>query len=145
MKNESGGYILVLKDGHYCKSCYEYTSFFGIAHFCVQCRKHTFDFWSSGNDDIDKIIQSSQLNNEENILQWIPFSNFKIVNQIGRGGFASEYKAEKTGHFDTNDYSQTFALKYCDNVSDLLNEVYRFIIENGLCLYIIFNCYLILS
>ncbi|RHZ44159.1 hypothetical protein Glove_756g15 [Diversispora epigaea] len=49
--------------------------------------------WSSGNDNIDKIIQESQINRGHD-LQWIPYDDFKEIKHIGDGGHGSVYSAK---------------------------------------------------
>lgn len=51
--------------------------------------------WTSGNDDIDKLIQESQLipRLHEQLLEWIEYSNLKDIEHLAEGGFGSVYKA----------------------------------------------------
>ncbi len=51
--------------------------------------------WTSGNDFIDKFIQESQLNaqNENQVLEWIPYNGFKNIEYFDKGGFSTIYKA----------------------------------------------------
>lgn len=48
---------------------------------CELCIKGHFikDFgtWTSGNAEIDKVIQERQINNYDRSLQWIPYNNFE--------------------------------------------------------------------
>src|SRR5436305_8700418 len=68
-------------------------------YWCQLCNakrsKKNFKNWTSGNEHIDELIQHSQLNAlcSANILEWIPFENFKNVNYITRGGFGRIYSA----------------------------------------------------
>ncbi|CAG8492771.1 7242_t:CDS:2 [Diversispora eburnea] len=41
-----------------------------------------FGTWSSGNVNVDKIIQESQINNPALNLQWIPYENFHDIEHI---------------------------------------------------------------
>ncbi|CAG8783767.1 36658_t:CDS:2 [Gigaspora margarita] len=38
-----------------------------------------FDIWTSGNDELNKIIQNAQLNatSPDSIVEWVPYENFK--------------------------------------------------------------------
>ncbi|RHZ73658.1 hypothetical protein Glove_230g81 [Diversispora epigaea] len=65
---------------------------------CCLCTKERFiqEFktWSSGNSDIDKIIQESQINDMYVKLQWISYDNFQNIEHIADGGYGSLYSAK---------------------------------------------------
>src|ERR1044072_610905 len=67
--------------------------------WCQPCNakrfKENFKNWTSGNKDIDELIQYSQLNATSfgSYLEWIPFGNFQNVSYITRGGFGKIYSA----------------------------------------------------
>ena len=69
-------------------------------NWCQPCNakrfKENFKNWTSGNKDIDKLIQHSQLNATYfgNCLEWIPFENFQNVTYIAKGGFGKIYSAK---------------------------------------------------
>jgi hypothetical protein len=72
----------------------------GTGHkWCQPCNakrfKKKFKNWTSGNKDIDELIQYSQLNAVHNskCFEWIPFENFQDVTYITRGGFGKIYSA----------------------------------------------------
>jgi hypothetical protein len=55
-----------------------------------------FESWTSGNNDIDKFIQDTQLsahNKASSALEWIPYNRFDNIEYIARGGFGKVYKA----------------------------------------------------
>ena len=57
-----------------------------------------FDNWTSGNNDIDKFIQDTQLsaynNNAKKALEWIPYNRFYDIKYIAyKGGFGEVYRA----------------------------------------------------
>jgi hypothetical protein len=59
--------------------------------------QHNFKNWTSGNNDIDKFIQSTQLLAHENtsgILEWIPYNRFYDIKYIAKGGFGKVYRAK---------------------------------------------------
>ncbi|RHZ86110.1 hypothetical protein Glove_54g95 [Diversispora epigaea] len=60
--------------------------------YCDLCTKEhfieEFKTWSSGNVEIDKIIQECQTNYGYN-LQWIPYDNFRDIEYIASGGYGS--------------------------------------------------------
>jgi len=112
--------------------------------WCQPCNakrfKENFKNWTSGNKDIDELIQYSQLNAVHyfKCLKWIPFETFQNVTYITRGGFGKIYSAEWSegciSFWDIENqewlrYSAggKVALKSLDNSSnisaDFLNEV----------------------
>ncbi|EXX79732.1 kinase-like domain-containing protein [Rhizophagus irregularis DAOM 181602=DAOM 197198] len=70
-------------DRKWCKSC-------NSKHF-----QQNFKNWTSGNNEIDKLIQKAQLNAKENlkILEWIEYDRFENVEYLAKGGFGTIYKA----------------------------------------------------
>ena len=85
-------------------------SFYGLCRECNQkntgykwCKacnaKHfqlNFENWTSGNVDIDKFIQDTQLsaNNWFGVLEWIPYDRFYDIEYIAKGGFGKVYRAK---------------------------------------------------
>ena len=57
--------------------------------------QQNFNSWTSGNDDIDKFIQHTQLsaNSWYNVLEWIPYDRLYDIEFIAKGGFGNVYKA----------------------------------------------------
>src|SRR5947207_2462070 len=86
---------------HYgkCKECFRINA---SDNWCLHCNsKHfqqDFDKWTSGNKNIDKLIQDTQLSAESfyNVLEWIPYSKFNNIEYIAEGGFAKVYSATWT-------------------------------------------------
>ncbi|CAB4414721.1 unnamed protein product [Rhizophagus irregularis] len=68
--------------------------------WCQPCNakrfEENFKNWTSGNKDIDELIQHSQLNavGYKKCLEWIPYEKFQNVTYITRGGFGKIYSAE---------------------------------------------------
>src|SRR6185369_42926 len=85
-----------------------------ISFICDLCTKEhfiqEFKTWSSGNADIDEIIQEFPINNIYNKLHWIPYNNFQNIKHVVDGGNGSVYSAElKNGikwymNFNTRDW-----------------------------------------
>ena len=66
--------------------------------WCFACNaKHfqqNFEKWSSGNVDIDKFIQDTQLSaNNQRALEWIPYDRFYDIEYIAKGGYGKVYRA----------------------------------------------------
>ncbi|PKC67531.1 kinase-like protein [Rhizophagus irregularis] len=82
-----------LKD---CPECNKPRISFG---WCKKCEansmKENFLYWTSGNKEIDELIQYTQLNATQacDYLEWIPFEKFELVKYVGKGGFSSVYSA----------------------------------------------------
>ncbi|RHZ84283.1 hypothetical protein Glove_84g1 [Diversispora epigaea] len=85
-----------VEKNEYCPEGHSYQIF--ANGFCLPCTKEKFiqEFktWSSGNANIDKIIQESQINNKYVKLQWIPYDNFQNIKHIADGGHGSVYSTE---------------------------------------------------
>ena len=135
-----------------CKGCKQPNTNIDIFNnfWCQPCNsKHfqpNFKNWTSGNSDVDKLIQESQLNakNEYEKLEWIEYDRFKNIEYITKGGFGKVYKAKwKDGrienwNYETNQWYRNYigfvALKSLNNSKDVtlefLNEVN---ITNKIC------------
>jgi hypothetical protein len=120
---------MVLKNK--CKKCNNVCS---SIHF-----QQNFESWTSGNSDIDKLIQDIQLSVHYDIskaLEWISYDRLKNIKYIAKGGFGKVYKANWIGCIDRWDNenqdwkrkeSKFVALKslnYSKNItSEFINEV----------------------
>jgi hypothetical protein len=71
---------------------------------CVKCFKicyskrfqQNFKNWTSGNNDIDKLIQNIQLSTHKSLsraIEWIPYDRFYDIEYIAKGGFGIVHKA----------------------------------------------------
>jgi hypothetical protein len=72
---ETKSYIMVLNEK--CKKC---NYICNAIHF-----QQNFGNWTSGNNDIDKFIQDTQLlahNTTEEVLEWIPYNKFYNIKYI---------------------------------------------------------------
>jgi hypothetical protein len=62
--------------------CVECEQIYTGENWCQNCNskrfQQNFDNWTSGNDDIDKFIQNTQLSakNCYQLLEWIPYERF---------------------------------------------------------------------
>ncbi|RHZ78863.1 hypothetical protein Glove_155g14 [Diversispora epigaea] len=85
---------------------------------CDLCTKEhfiqEFKTWSSGNAEIDEIIQEFPINNIYDKLHWIPYNNFQNIKHIADGGHGSVYSAELQNgikwywNFNTRDWEYEF-------------------------------------
>ncbi|CAB4442597.1 unnamed protein product [Rhizophagus irregularis] len=111
--------------------------------WCQPCNakrfEENFKNWTSGNKDIDELMQDSQLNAVHYLkcLEWIPYVKFQNVTYITRGGFGKIYSAELPegyiGYWDIENQEwcrytvKKVALKSLDNSfeisKDFLNEI----------------------
>ena len=119
-----------------CKGCKQPNTGDG---WCQPCNsKHfqqNFKNWTSGNSDVDKLIQESQLNAKhfEEVLEWIEYDRFENIEYITKGGFGKIYKANwKDGficnwNYETNQWDKIgstwmVALKCLNNSKDITSE-----------------------
>jgi len=79
-----------------CKECNQENTGYEWCNACNAKRfQQNFKNWRSGNDDIDKFIQHTQLSatHSEKVLEWIPYDRFYDIKYIAKGGFGKVYKA----------------------------------------------------
>src|ERR1700722_1873330 len=76
-------------------------------NICEECKnircdakrfQQNFKNWTSGNNDINKFIQDTQLSIHSEfailkVLEWIPYDRFCNIKYIAKGGFGKVYKA----------------------------------------------------
>jgi hypothetical protein len=57
--------------------------------------QQNFKNWTSGNNEVDKFIQKTQLKAKkfEELLEWIEYDRFENVEYLAEGGFGTIYKA----------------------------------------------------
>lgn len=125
--------------------------------WCLPCNAKRFEGnfknWNSGNENINKFIQDSQLHavHRNKCLEWIPFEDFQKVTYIAKGGFGTIFSATwpkgniyswdiENQKWD-RDANAKVALKSLDDSSDInadfLNEVIKII--NNLFILITFK------
>ena len=64
--------------------------------FCIRnYLKAKFSNWTSGNNDIDNLIQICQTETTRPnvIVEWIPFNNLQNIKYFTKGGFSEIYTA----------------------------------------------------
>src|SRR6185369_4047466 len=101
-----------------CPECGKkvYNSIYDDA-FCDKCTsghfRQNFKNWTSGDTNIDKLIQDSQLDAKYNyqLIEWIEYSNLEIIEHVADGGFGSVYKAVWKGGKIEYDLSKAWDMK----------------------------------
>jgi hypothetical protein len=117
------------------------------SYICNAIRfQQNFKNWTSGNNDIDKFIQDTQLSTHTiyeigNALEWMPFDRFYNIKYIAKGGFSTVYKANwidgcidewdnKNENWKRKDQGMTVVLKSLNNSKNVtlkfMNEVNLF-------------------
>src|SRR4051794_31331973 len=91
-----------LKDYGRCKQCNEINThkddYYGA--WCLTCNsahfRKDFDKWTSGNKEIDYFIQNTQIHTWRNwlVLEWYPWENFSQIEEIGKGGYGTVFRAK---------------------------------------------------
>src|ERR1043165_9494337 len=63
--------------------------------WCLVCDPDIATQWTSRIKNIDDCIKVFQLRAllYEDVIEWIPFESLSDINEIGKGGFGSIYKA----------------------------------------------------
>ncbi|CAB4416168.1 unnamed protein product [Rhizophagus irregularis] len=67
--------------------------------YCEHCvrtyLKNNFSNWTSGNGDIDNLVQECQMETfrPDNIIEWIPYNNLQDIKYITKGGCSEIYSA----------------------------------------------------
>ena len=106
-----------------CRACNQPNTGY---RWCQSCNskkfQQNFKNWTSGNSDVDKLIQESQLNAKRHgVLEWIEYDRLENIEYITKGGFGKIYKAF------WRDEDINVALKSLNNSKDItfefLNEV----------------------
>jgi len=79
-----------------CRDCGKARTIFNWCHACEsQWFQENFSNWTSGNEQIDAIVRTSQENAKQggDFLEWIPFDQFELITYSIRGGYGAVYKA----------------------------------------------------
>jgi hypothetical protein len=95
-------YKLLLNEGtkRICENCQEECLATLFCEYCVRnYLKAKFSSWTSGNNDIDNLIQKCQLEtiSLNNIVEWIPYNNLRSIKYLTKGGFSEIYTADWIG------------------------------------------------
>ncbi|RIA80469.1 kinase-like domain-containing protein [Glomus cerebriforme] len=129
-----------------CKECKQPNT---GSFWCQSCNakrfQQNFKNWTSGNSDVDKLIQESQLNAKTHYekLEWIEYNRFYDIEYITKGGFGKIYRAfwkdglieywiYEINQWIRNEYnSKDVALKSLNNSKDITSEFLNEYAEKG--------------
>jgi hypothetical protein len=79
-----------------CENCHEECLATLYCEHCVRnYLKTNFSNWTSGNNDIDNLIQQCQMETlrPDKIIEWIPYNNFTDIEYLTKGGCSEIYTA----------------------------------------------------
>src|SRR5438128_953878 len=125
----------------HCRECGEINTHPMWCRACTAARfRKDFNKWGSGNTKIDSFIQNTQIHAWKYSLvsEWFPWSTFSMIEEIGKGAYATVYRAKsKSGRIyewdqrtkkwnrdGRNDYVALKTLGHCESLSDdFLNDV----------------------
>src|ERR1051325_2259507 len=86
-----------------CENCNQECLATTYCEICVRnYLKANFSNWTSGNDDIDNLIQTCQMEALEpnGIAEWIPYNNLQNIKYLTEGGCSKIYTASWiNGHY----------------------------------------------
>src|SRR5437762_332004 len=80
-----------------CENCNQECLATLYCEYCVRnYLKARFSNWTSGNDDIDSLIQKCQMETlmPNLIVEWIPYNNLQNIKYLTKGGFSKIYTAD---------------------------------------------------
>ncbi|POG69982.1 kinase-like domain-containing protein [Rhizophagus irregularis DAOM 181602=DAOM 197198] len=106
LNKDSDYYKLLYNEGtkRICENCHDECLATLYCEHCVRnYLKSNFSNWTSGNNDIDNLIQQCQMEtiNPDRIVEWIPYNNLQNINYLTRGGCSEIYTAVWTdGRYD---------------------------------------------
>src|SRR6266498_2945432 len=83
-----------------CENCHEECLATLYCEHCIRnYLKTKFSNWTSGNNDIDNLIQKCQMKSISpyNIMEWIPYHNFRNIKYLTKGGCSEIYSADWIG------------------------------------------------
>ena len=80
-----------------CENCQEECLATTYCEHCVRnYLKANFPKWTSGNNDVDNLIQKCQSETiaPNKIVEWIPYNNLQNIKYLTRGGYSEIYTAD---------------------------------------------------
>ncbi|GBC06867.1 hypothetical protein RclHR1_07100003 [Rhizophagus clarus] len=79
-----------------CENCHDECLATLYCEHCVRnYLKSNFPSWTSGNSDIDNLIQQCQMEtlSPDKIVEWIPYNKLQNIEYLTKGGFSEIYEA----------------------------------------------------
>ena len=79
-----------------CENCNQECLATLYCDYCIRNHlKANFSNWTSGNDDIDNLIQKCQMESlmPDTIVEWIPYNNLQNIKYLTKGGCSEIYTA----------------------------------------------------
>jgi hypothetical protein len=80
-----------------CENCQQNCLATLYCEYCIRnYLKSKFSNWTSGNNDIDDLIQKCQLESlaPSKIVEWIPYNNLQNIKYLTKGGCPEIYTAD---------------------------------------------------
>ena len=80
-----------------CENCNQKCLATLYCEYCVQIYlKAKFSTWTSGNNEIDNLIQQCQMETlaPDRIVEWIPYNNLQNIEYLTKGGCSEIYIAD---------------------------------------------------
>jgi hypothetical protein len=76
-----------------CENCKQECLATLYCEYCVRNYLKENSNWTSGNNDIDNLMQKCQMETTRPnvIVEWIPYSNLKNIKYLTKGGFSEIY------------------------------------------------------
>ena len=80
-----------------CENCQEECLATLYCEYCVRNHlKSKFSNWTSGNNNIDNLIQECQIKtlHPQKIVEWVPYDDLQNIEYLTKGGFSEIYTAD---------------------------------------------------
>ncbi|POG75275.1 kinase-like domain-containing protein [Rhizophagus irregularis DAOM 181602=DAOM 197198] len=109
-----------------CENCNQECLATLYCEYCVRnYLQENFPNWTSGNDEIDNLIQECQMETlaPDMVVEWIPYSNLENIKYLTKGGFSEIYTADWiNGRYDEW-YSEKKKLKRIGDFEVILKKL----------------------
>jgi hypothetical protein len=128
LNKDFGNFKIQCNEGNkrICENCHEECLATLYCEHCVRnYLKTNFSNWTSGNNDIDNLIQQCQMEtlSPDEIIEWIPYNNFTDIKYLTKGGCSEIYTAcWIDGYYDEWD-SEEKILKRCGEQNVILKKL----------------------
>ncbi|CAJ0897242.1 5858_t:CDS:2 [Entrophospora sp. SA101] len=120
-----------------CKICKNMVVATSYCESCMRnCLIKKFDNWTSGNEEIDQLIQFFQKKafNPRDIIEWVPYEDFIDIKYKAEGGNAKIYTATRKygpyNRWNSNELKPEIPNKFPDKLKKLLKQCWDAIPDN---------------